>query len=483
MKRPVRILLNLTPLLLGVCLFCLGGAGIAVVMVLQAALAFLNYRYAKGVLETFLLNLLMGLTALAGGFLSGVLYSLFVDSDELGIIVLATILVADLFYSVMLLLTSTLWSGAKWAKGGAKRALRILAALALGGLIGCACIAVTNLTGYRPAFFAVLGRLSLPALLAALLVSMAASLLFHELGHLVFGLTAGYRFHSFRLGPVVLSKENGRLVLRVQSVAGIGGACGLLPPPQGCSKAGRLFFLAGGVLANTLTAVLALLLPLTGTAEAFAVVFAFLSLVGAVVNALPWYTAGNPTDGRQFWTLLLGTSEGERMSAYLHQTQQLMAGVRPRELAPLPPLPETPRGDDYRARVAGEYFRCLDGGDLAGAGESLAFLEAHLGEFPSIALSALYYELCFFACIQGEKDRAAEFRAKVRPALDRDGDLNGLRVRAACAWYLDGDAAQARALCDQALSVEESFPIPGQARMERGLVEQLLVVLPSEERD
>ncbi len=479
-KRSVRVLLNLAPLLLGVCLFPIGGFGIVAVMVFQTVLAFLNFWYAQRVLETFLLNLLMGVSALAGGFLSGVLYLIFVSDDSMVTLVLATLMAADLLYSLMLLLVSTLWSGARRSQGRTRRILRFLSALALGGLLGCAAITAKNLTGRTPAIFMVLDQLSLPAFLGVALVSIPVITLLHELGHLVFGLAAGYRFHAFRLGPLAWSRENGRTVLRVQAVAGLSGACGLLPPPEARGKGRTLFFLAGGILANLLTALLALFLPLIGAARAVAQLFALFSLLAAFFNALPLYSAGNPSDGRQFWVLLLGTAEGERQSAYLRQTQQLMAGVRPRELDPLPPPPQAPLGADLRARMVGEYFRRLDGGDGPGAGAELAFLETRIEEFPSIALSALYYELCFFACTQGELERAAGFRAKAQPGLDQDGDLNGLRVRAACAWYLDGDAAQARALCTQALAVEKSFPIPGQARMEHDLVENLLAALPPE---
>ena len=55
-------------------------------------------------------------------------------------------------------------------------------------------------------------------------------ILLHEAGHLVFGLLTGYRFLSFRVGSLMLVREQGKLRLKSFSIAGTGGQCILIPP-------------------------------------------------------------------------------------------------------------------------------------------------------------------------------------------------------------------------------------------------------------
>lgn len=481
MKRPVLILLNLAPILICTVLFWGGGWTVGgAAFLLQTALAVCNCRYAQRALETFLLDLLMVLGGMAGIFVGGVLYLAVIAGDPMGAVVLGVILTLDLLYSGMLALISTLWSWSGRGKKGTRRWARTLALLGIGVVLGCLLGIGGQLIG-RPIGSAT-GALPLPAALMVLLLSMLAAILFHEMGHLVLGLAAGYRFWAFHLGPLSWRKENGKLRFRFQRVSGIGGACALFPPdPEG--RGGRLAMIAGGVLANLLTGVGALCFPLTGAAKGAAQIFGLLSLIMGGINALPFYSGGNPTDGKQFWSQLFRTPEGERLAVYRRNTQRLMAGVRPRELEPLPPLAKDAKGPDIQAWMVGGYFRTLDGGDWEGAAAALGELEARLEEFPTLARPALLYELCCMACRRGERERAGDFRRQVRSALDRDEDMNGLRVRAYCAWYLDGNREEAKSLAARALEVEPLFPIPGQARMERELVTGLMEKLDREAED
>ena len=60
-------------------------------------------------------------------------------------------------------------------------------------------------------------------------------IIIHESGHLIFGLLTGYRFSSFRIGSVILTKDGGKFRIGSFSMAGTAGQC-LLYPNEGEEK-------------------------------------------------------------------------------------------------------------------------------------------------------------------------------------------------------------------------------------------------------
>ena len=69
---------------------------------------------------------------------------------------------------------------------------------------------------------------------AALLMLSGAiylNIILHEAGHLLFGLFFGFQFSSFRIGSLMLIKENGTIRLRKMAITGTAGQC-LMNPPE-----------------------------------------------------------------------------------------------------------------------------------------------------------------------------------------------------------------------------------------------------------
>ena len=73
----------------------------------------------------------------------------------------------------------------------------------------------------------------------------------HEAGHLVCGLLSGYRFCSYRLGSLMLLREEGRLRLRRLKIAGTAGQCLMAPPPWS-EELPVILYNLGGCLFNLL---------------------------------------------------------------------------------------------------------------------------------------------------------------------------------------------------------------------------------------
>ena len=65
---------------------------------------------------------------------------------------------------------------------------------------------------------------------AAIFVAIVLNTFFHELGHLIFGLLTGYRFLSFRIFGLMLTRESGSLRFKKHSMPGTLGQCLMAPP-------------------------------------------------------------------------------------------------------------------------------------------------------------------------------------------------------------------------------------------------------------
>ncbi len=140
-------------------------------------------------------------------------------------------------------------------------------------------------------------------LILIVIITFVLQSIIHELGHLVAGLISGYSFSSFRVGGLMLIKENGTFHLRIHSLAGTGGQCLMIPPER--DENGNypiILYNLGGVIFNCLS------LPLFGAVAALihgedTVWFVFFSMLvftgalNAVVNGIPMRLSAVNNDG------------------------------------------------------------------------------------------------------------------------------------------------------------------------------------------
>ena len=90
-------------------------------------------------------------------------------------------------------------------------------------------------------------------LIFSLLITLPLQLILHELGHLIFGLSSGFRFVSFRVFSLAIYKKDGKLRFGRYRVAGTLGQCLMYPASDDTPD--RALHL-GGVIVNSVTAVL-----------------------------------------------------------------------------------------------------------------------------------------------------------------------------------------------------------------------------------
>ena len=192
-----------------------------------------------------------------------------------------------------------------------KSFLKFIGSLLLGALIGIICvipiIALGSGESFSTVFNKILGHGALPLLgkaaMTIFLVCVACflQLIIHEGGHLVTGLLTGYRFVSFRVLNWLLIRKDDRLQWRNFELAGTGGQCLLAPPDKPLEQIDTRWYNAGGVLANVITAVLAIVLMYTVDMplwmHALMFLMAFIGVSFALLNGIPMKVGGVANDG------------------------------------------------------------------------------------------------------------------------------------------------------------------------------------------
>ena len=172
--------------------------------------------------------------------------------------------------------------------------------------------------------------------MAALVCSVFLEIILHEAGHMIFGLFSGYGFSSFRIGNLMLIRQEGKLRLRKLPIAGTGGQCIMSPPEFISGKIPVFWFNLGGVCFNLASAilfgVLFFLLPRMYFLSPFLFFAAILGLVFALLNGIPLHMGGLDNDGMN--ALSLGKNEKAMKGFWLQLriNEELSKGVRLKDM-------------------------------------------------------------------------------------------------------------------------------------------------------
>lgn len=186
----------------------------------------------------------------------------------------------------------------------------------IGGLIAGACIGLIIIipvmaiidgesvtTVARTVFekFTLQKVLGIVWILVAVLLAAVLSIIIHEGGHLVAGLLTGYKFVSFRFFNWTLIRKDGRLQWRNFELEGTGGQCLMAPPDKPLEEIDTRWYNAGGVLANVVTTLLAIVLiwacDLPDWLDILLGIMALFGVFFALTNGIPMKLGGVANDG------------------------------------------------------------------------------------------------------------------------------------------------------------------------------------------
>lgn len=309
---------------------------------------------------------------------------------------------------------------------------------------------------------------SLPGVLVAAVLMFWPNVVLHEAGHALAGLSRGMRALAYGIGP--LRWERGQSGWRFRRGGGLGGISGfaaLLPQGErGLSRMDQAIYLAGGPLANLLTAALAFASVAWGDVSrgggAFLVGTGLCAAFLGVLNLVPFHTNGWRSDGRGLLDLLRRAPDADLQQRINQLLALSLGGVRPRDWpAALVPGPASTSASLMLA-INGDLLRlswAMDRGDDAAASDAARRATAGFHRVPAPAQPHVAVGLAGHAA-RVLRDRAV--LAAWRPLCE--GGLTDLALLRA--WLdaelaaLSGDADATRAAIARARGLLGRAPDP-----------------------
>lgn len=177
---------------------------------------------------------------------------------------------------------------------------------------------------------------TLSVALCALWLSAALHIVFHELGHMAFGIACGMRPLAINFGPYLFVRhtsgwrQNPPIVVK-----GVGGFAMMLPKPDRTFGNGSMMvFVLGGAAMNLLLAIVGIVvlrqLTLAPVEVQIAVgLFSLLGLLFTAISLTPRLSHGWMTDGRWLLETLRGTEQSRILRESMRISALSMSGVRP----------------------------------------------------------------------------------------------------------------------------------------------------------
>jgi hypothetical protein len=291
--------------------------------------------------------------------------------------------------------------------------------------------------------------------LAYILALVAASIVIHELGHLLAARAVGFRILQFAIGPVRWSRApDGSSRLRLVP-SRLWGQC-LVHPRHDAGLRRRLiaYFAGGSLLGLTVSA---LCVPAVLWLTPFTLprkIAAVLLLVGLVVNLYGLVPMAGSSDGFSLRTLARGDARAAQFVAAFTAGMRNLAGISPRELSPqLKMALAGPAVDDSWA-ASGHlllYYALLDEERFDEAGVALDQLEAlsRAGRARAIARGLALLELAYFTAHHRRDPSAAREWLDAAGALPvRAGDEIAWRRAEGAVLIAEGRLGEARTRLD-----------------------------------
>lgn len=192
-----------------------------------------------------------------------------------------------------------------------KTLLRLIGGLLLGAVIGLIIVvpviavmdgeSVTTVARNICDKFTLNKVVAIAWMLLAALIAAILNIVLHEVGHLVAGLMTGYKFVSYRFFNWTLIRKDGRLQWRNFELEGTGGQCLMFPPDKPLEEIDTRWYNAGGVLAQIIITLLAIVLlwalDLPDWLDMLLGMMALFGILGVLTNGIPMKLGGVANDG------------------------------------------------------------------------------------------------------------------------------------------------------------------------------------------
>lgn len=344
--------------------------------------------------------------------------------------------------------------------------------------------------GDKDALRATFGAWTGAVVALAALVAGYLAILVHEVGHVVGGKLAGFRFCLLVAGPLRIDRDSATDHIRVglnRDLSLAGGIAGCLPTSADAIPRRLALMVAGGpgfsfLLSGAAAALLAG--PAEGGPPLLKSMLGIMMIISfglGVVTLIPMRFSGFASDGARLLRLARGGPPAHREAAILALVALTTAGTAPRdwpdETVRAATAARDGTSDECTANLLA-YSQRLDRGDTAGARAALHRSLELADQYPPAFVPGLMVEAAFFEGFVSRDAAAARaylaevpeksiavtpsdrLRAEAAIAL-AEGDVAGARERIERARALApaGDAFR-RTLLDRMAAAASAEPVP-----------------------
>ena len=331
-----------------------------------------------------------------------------------------------------------------------RKIVAFLAVLFMGALAGALLASfVEGLVGQIDLAFP-----PLYALIPLLVLLAFLSIFIHEMGHVLGGLLARFRFIMLIVGPLKVVREGSQLSVGLNRSFQMGGGMALCVPEKKEASAGGLFlYLAGGPLLSLAAGIFSTLVAVALQGAGLDVDYPYLSSMLifsaffnggiALITLLPLPTVGYENDGRQLLDVFRGGRRARAKLLLSVLSSEAIRGLRPRDWTVVYILDLLNHVSDERPESGGAknvavanlmaYYHYLDTGATEKAGHCVTRIAAVVQETPTMLQPGLWLEVLYFqARHDWEIEGAAVAPAEISgPFLEKHSLL---RLKAARLW-------------------------------------------------
>lgn len=313
------------------------------------------------------------------------------------------------------------------------------------------------------------------------LIANLVQVIFHEGGHLVFGLLTGYKFSSFRILNIMLVKTDNGMKLKKYSVPGTRGQCLMLPPDLKDGEMPYILYNMGGFLMNIIVSVIGLIIfrftPYVIVLSEFLLLFCLIGFFMAFSNAAPFMSVSFSNDGQNLISLSESSEAIRSFWINLKMTVLLIDGVNVKDMPEgwfVLPSDEAMK-NTMAANIGG--FACdrlIAEHRFKEADELLYRMLNNGSNLTPRSMAMLVNERMYIAAV-------TDGRASVVDSMRPDGlkqafkeiqnDCSVLRSRYAYAVLCKHDEKTAAQIKKKFNSVIAKYPYEGIAQTEKGLIE------------
>ena len=317
-------------------------------------------------------------------------------------------------------------------------------------------------------------------LIMSICLAMILQIIIHEAGHLVFGLLSGYRFCSFRIGNIMLLKDDEKWVLRNYSLAGTGGQCLMSPPDFVDGKIPVALYNFGGCIMNVIASILFVAVAVhAGSNElvfTFSISMILIGITFALTNGIPLQVGMINNDGMNAISLGKNPAALRAFWTQLRVNEELTRGKRLKEMSPsyfaIPA--ESEMGDTMVATIAVFHANWLM--DQVRLEEAEPYIKALLAKKTGISglhRSILISERIYLELVVNKNvDEAIRLHDKAHEKFVKAMKTMPSIIRTEYAYALlaEKDEEKAKKILNQFEKNAKTYPYPREIEGERELI-------------